>query len=60
MLTGKRPIFASRSAIRVVQNALAIFLKAWFCIFSSGLLCDFCPIYHTSEPKSTTIVMQLW
>ena len=60
MSTGKRPISASRAAIGVVRKAPAIFRQAWFWIFWSGLLCDFWPFHQTSDPKSATVVMQLW
>src|SRR3978361_2171335 len=60
MSTGKRPISDSKAAIGVVRNAPAIFRRAWFWIFWSGLLCDFWPFHQTSDPKSATVVMQLW
>src|SRR3978361_734522 len=60
MSTGKRPISASRAAMGVVRNAPAIFRRAWFWIFCSGLLCDFWPFHQTSDPKSATVVIQLW
>ena len=44
----------------VVRNAPAILRRAWFLIFLSGLLCDFWPFHQTSDPKSATVVMQLW
>ena len=57
---GGRLSSASSAAVRVVLNAPAIFLIAWFCSRWRGWLWVFCWFHHTSTPKSATVVMQDW